>query len=146
MPENEVPPAEPTCLGVSRCAARPARRRGAGRTSPRGARRRPRRLAPRPTAVTLPGPALPDPRPTPPQDENPVLVVNSSNDLRLRQASIDVFTEYRLLVEDRYPDVYVLTTEILAEETPPPTEPRKARKLPKARKPRSKDRPRRRVR
>lgn len=100
MPENEAPPAEMTCLGSSRCAGRRARRRAAGRTSPRGARRRPRRLPPRPTAEALPGTALPDPRPTPPQDENPVLVVNRSDDLQLRQASIDVFTEYRLLVED----------------------------------------------
>ena len=71
-------------------------------------------------------------------------MVNRSDDLQLRQASIDVFTEYRLLVEDRYPDVFVLTTEVLAEETPaPPSKPRKPRN---PRNPRSKDRPRRRAR
>jgi hypothetical protein len=44
------------------------------------------------------------------------VVVNRRDDLQMRLAEIDVFTEYRLLVEDRYPDVFILTTEVLEDE------------------------------
>jgi hypothetical protein len=80
---------------------------------------------------------LRDARPTLDDDETYVVVVNRIDDTRMGLPDVDAFIQYRLLVEDRYPDIVVPEAEAPKKKT--------TTRVPRI-KPASRTRPRRRAR
>lgn len=108
MPENGAWHAQVTCSSPYRCAGPRRPRRGVGPTGRRGVARRAQRVLPSPIAAALPNATPHERRPTLHEDEDPVVVLNGVGDRLIDPADVDGHTRYRLLIEDRYPDVFVL--------------------------------------
>jgi hypothetical protein len=60
---------------------------------------------------------LRDVRPTLDDDETHVVVINRIDDTRMGLPDVDAFIQYRLLMEERYPDVVVPETEAPKKKT-----------------------------